>query len=113
MRQFLAKLALSTTLVSAGAMAALACPQTTAMGKDTGASGSFQLAQSSGGSTSGGAAGTSPADRGAGTSSGGGTSDDVLRRQRPGGPVIPPDQPMRQPATPTTPGAPTQMPSTR
>jgi hypothetical protein len=115
MKEFMAKLALSTAIVAGSAMIAHACPQTTAMGKDNTAT--FQLAQAGGGAgggTAGGGTGTAPGS----SASTPGSANTATPGRDPGAagsgarPVIPPDQPMRDPATPQTPGSQTS-PTTR
>jgi hypothetical protein len=108
MRHLVYKLALSTALLAGStALAHAACQQTVAS-TDTG---SFQLAQSGGGSSggssggsgsgsTGGTAGSTTGGTGAGSTAAPGTTSGGGGRT-----VIPQEQPMRQPATP---GAPPQ-----
>jgi hypothetical protein len=110
MKEFMAKLAITTAIVAGSAMVAQACPQTTAMGKDNTAK--LQLAQAGGGGTgAGGGGGTSaggtanPSNTATGAP--GGTTPGQETGEKGGGsarPVIPPEEPMRQPGTPQTPG---------
>ena len=115
MKEFMAKLVLSTAIVAGGVMAAQACPQTTVMGKDNTAT--FQVAQAGGGAgAGGGGVGGSSAPGGAANGPGGmndnaGTTASPQPGSSAGRPIIPLDEPMRQPSTPQTPG-PTTSPST-
>jgi hypothetical protein len=116
MRHSLVKLALTTALVTGGVLVAQACPYTTAS-KDPGlAMGKIQLAQSSGGGSSGGSSsGSGSSTGGTGGSSSTGTTTAPGTGTNPSagggggsGTVIPQNQPMRQPGTPTQPTAPGQ-----
>ena len=109
MKEFMAKLALSAAIVAGSAMAAQACPQTTAMGKDNTAL--LQLAQAGGSAGAGGGGiGGSSVPGNTATSPGTSNGAATMPGRDPGAaggvarPVIPLDEPMRQPITPQTPG---------
>jgi hypothetical protein len=113
MKQLLTKLALTTAIISGAAMAAQACPQTTAMGKDS--NGSFQLAQAGGGGAGGGAAGGAGGGTGAGPAgsttgnststpgvgNGNNSTSGSSTKQ-----IIPPEERMRDPSSPASPPQP-------
>jgi hypothetical protein len=119
MKPFLTKLALTTAILSGAAVAAQACPQTTAMGKDS--TGSFQLAQAGGSSGTGsstGAGGTTGNSAGSptGGSTGSTTSPSVGNGNNStsgssGKQIIPPEERMRDPSTPAVPGQPGSQPN--
>lgn len=120
MKPFLTKLALTTAILSGASVAAQACPQTTAMGKDSNAS--FQLAQAGGGGggtgSSGGAGSSTGAGGTTGNSAGSTTGGSTGSTTSPGvgngnnsnggstDQIIPPEERMRDPSTPAVPKQP-------